>query len=131
MNNDQAKAYLDALDLDYLVETMSSAHYPLPRWQRADALRCLQHYKNFLWLQKIHADIPLVPTKEIDECWHNHILHTQRYSTDCQHIFGRYLHHLPATPGEDDVTLTAHFLRTKALYLAEFHQPMQTTAQGN
>lgn len=124
MHDDQAKAYLDALDLQYLADSMSSAHYPLPRWQRADTLRCLQHYKNFLWLHRLHPDIPLVPTKEIDECWHNHILHTERYAADCEQIFGRYFHHHPAIPGADDATLTANFLQTKALYLQTFNTSM-------
>lgn len=130
LTNEEAKSYLAELDLDYLADAMCSSNYPLPRWSRTDVMRCLQHYKNFLWLQKIHPDLPLVPTKEMDECWHNHILYTKRYTEDCQQIFGRYLHHHPAIPGKDDATLTAHYLRTKELYLHEFKIPMQTLAKG-
>src|SRR5258708_5714040 len=77
---DQAKNYLDTLDLSYLADAMSSASYPMPRWQRETALQSLQRYKNFLWLHKLHPKVSLVPTKEIDECWHNHILYTRDYA---------------------------------------------------
>ena len=114
-------AYWEALDLSYLAETMTSPAYPLPRWQTTDALRALKHYKNFLWLHKLHPNMTFVPSKEIDECWHNHILHTERYTEDCEHIFGRYLHHAPATPGKDDDTLITNYMRTKELYRQVFN----------
>ena len=115
------QSYWEALDFTYLANAMTSAAYPLPRWQILDALRALKHYKNFLWLHHLHPNISLVPSKEIDECWHNHILHTERYMQDCQQILGRYLHHLPVTPGEDDDTLIANYLRTKDLYREAFN----------
>lgn len=35
------------------------------------------------------------PTRDIDIFWHHHILDTQKYSEDCQAIFGFFLHHYP------------------------------------
>lgn len=121
---EQAKNYLDSLDLTYLADAMSSASYPMPRWQHEVAMQCLQRYKNFLWLHKLYPTIPLVPTKEIDECWHNHILYTRHYTRDCEQLFGHYFHHLPAQPGEGDTELAALYLQTKNLYLQTFHQPI-------
>lgn len=120
----QAKNYLDSLDLSYLADAMSSESYPLPRWQREDVVQCLQRYKNFLWLHKLYPNISLVPTKEIDECWHNHILYTKRYSHDCEQLFGHYFHHIPAQPGESDTELASNYMQTKALYLETFHHPI-------
>ncbi|MBV9575511.1 MAG: hypothetical protein JO149_02680 [Gammaproteobacteria bacterium] len=119
-----AKHYLHQLDLNYIAELMCATHYPLPRWTQADALHCLQLYKNFLFLQKKHLPLPLVPTREIDEFWHNHILYTRNYFHDCEQIFGHYLHHQPASPMEDKEKLAQDFLRTKALYCEEFKEPL-------
>jgi hypothetical protein len=121
MTHPSPQAYWEALDLSYLADTMTSAAYPLPRWQVQDALRALKHYKNFLWLHTLYPNTTFVPSKEIDECWHNHILHTEHYMQDCQQLFGRYLHHAPATPGKDDETLIANYLRTKELYRKVFN----------
>jgi hypothetical protein len=35
---------------------------------------------------------------EVDEVWHCAILHTEFYSTLCQEVFGRFIHHRPGTP---------------------------------
>lgn len=118
-----AQTYLEQLDLNYIVETMCAEHYPLPRWTREDALQCCQKYKNFLLLQKKNPKNLLVPTKQIDEFWHNHILYTQNYFKDCLNIFGHYFHHVPANPNDDQQQLIADYLQTKVLYLAEFHEP--------
>lgn len=120
----QAKNYLDHLDLNYLALTMCAESYPLPRWQMNDAIICLQRYKNFLWLQKKYIGTPLVPTREIDECWHNHILFTRLYVRDCLQIFGHYLHHDPFPIGQDTTELIQDYLNTKTLYEAEFGQSL-------
>lgn len=121
---DEARSYLNALDLNYIIVTMCAELYPLPRWSSEDAFHCSQLYKNFLFLQKKYASIPLVPTREIDEFWHNHILYTQNYFRDCLHIFGYYLHHEPASVTENSQRLIDNFVRTKELYLKEFKTPL-------
>lgn len=119
-----AQAYLDQLDLQYLMAAMCAPHYPLPRWTVEDATQCVALYKKFLWLQKKHFPQSLVPTRDIDECWHNHILHTKQYLHDCMQIFGFYLHHQPLLPSEDTTRLREDFLKTKQLFLEEFNQPL-------
>ncbi len=121
---EQAKLYLSQLNLAYIVSQMCAEDYALPRWTSTDAMHCATLYKRFLLLKKKHFALPLVPTKEIDEFWHNHILHTQRYMQDCQQIFGTYLHHTPASPDEDIEQLLQDFEQTKQLYLAEFGIPL-------
>lgn len=120
----EAKLYLEHLDLSYIANAMCHPSYPLPRWVIVDAERCCRLYKNFLYLQKKHYPAPLVPTREIDEFWHNHILHTKQYSHDCEQIFGHYLHHQPATPDENPQALINEFLQTKQWYLEEFGEPL-------
>jgi hypothetical protein len=121
ISQEQAREYLAQLDLSYIITAMCAEHYPLPRWTLADATLCCQLYKNFLFLQKKHRTIPLVPTREIDEFWHNHILYTKNYFRDCEQIFGHYMHHEPASPSDNPQQLVDDFLRTKQLYLEEFN----------
>lgn len=121
---EETRRHLQGLDLTYIVDAMCAPHYPLPRWTREDALHCCQLYKNFLFLLKKHLPTPLVPTREIDEFWHNHILYTRHYARDCELIFGHYLHHEPASPTEDSQTLVNDFRLTKQLYLEEFGEPL-------
>lgn len=119
--------YIEKIDLYYLamrvVEKLN--------WSLAEAQEQIGKYKNFLILQfKYGKEGMLVPTLKIDEVWHNHILHTQAYFDDCQHIFGHYLHHEP-TPYHPDPTVrkkfadeTAEcFLKTQVLYEMEFNEP--------
>lgn len=122
---EEARVYLEALDLSYIAEKMSAASYPLPRWQLADAKRCEALYKRFLLLFKLYPGEALVPTRDIDEFWHNHILHTKNYHEDCRRIFGHYLHHTPATEGAPVEALIQGFLRTKKLYFEQFQVPME------
>jgi hypothetical protein len=124
INIDQARTYLSRLDLGYIVHAMCDENYFLPRWTMADARECERRYKNFLLLQKMYTNISLVPTRFIDEFWHNHILHTRRYIEDCQQIFGFYYHHEPAIPGESSAQLINQFERTKALYWETFGEGM-------
>lgn len=123
---DAAKAYIAQLNLDYIIATMCAPSYPLPRWTLADATFCAKLYKNYLFLVKKHLPQNLVPTKEIDEFWHNHILHTKNYINDCMQIFGFYLHHEPANIASTDETtqLIKDFQNTKQLYLEEYQEPL-------
>lgn len=124
MNDVDAREYIDNLDLEYIVEAMCSPNYPLPRWTKDDAQKCCRLYKDFLILKKIHRGVPLVPTREIDEFWHNHILYTKEYVNDCMKIFGHYLHHQPASPTENPDEMVKAYLKTKQLYLDEFKRPL-------
>jgi hypothetical protein len=121
---EKAREYIEQLDFGYLVDTMCSEAYPLPRWAREEARTACQLYKNFLYLNKCHPQQILVPTREIDECWHNHILHTQKYHRDCMHIFGFYLHHAPLDPNENPQELLSHYEKTKQLYFDTFKQSL-------
>jgi hypothetical protein len=121
-----ARAYIESLDFNYIIEFMCSQRYPLPRWSLPDAGHCCQLYKNFLILLKKHEAEFLVPTREIDEFWHNHILYTRNYYLDSMVIFGRYLHHDPASPDDNPELLAKNYLKTKQYYFEEFQQVLET-----
>jgi hypothetical protein len=52
-------------------------------------------YRVFLDIARRGLDHAAVPTKLIDEFWHQHILDTRNYAGDCVSIFGRFFHHFP------------------------------------
>lgn len=120
INLENSRSYIDKLDLHYIVESMCSQKYSMPRWEMQDAIHCLKLYKNFLFLQKKHFPEKLVPSREIDEFWHNHILYTRNYLQDCLNIFGHYLHHEPVSSNEDSQQLINDYLKTKQYYFDEF-----------
>jgi hypothetical protein len=81
-------------------------------------------YKRWLTLVKKYGK-GMVPTKEIDIFWHQHILDTHAYLADCQKNFGGYLHHYPyfGMRGEQDAKdLENSFYRTKKLYEESFNE---------
>lgn len=120
-----ATNYLASLDFSYLIDKVCDPDYPLPRWVPVEAQHGVRLYKRFLWLLKRHEGVFLVPSYEIDEFWHNHILHTKRYCADSQAIFGYYLHHEPASKQEDPCALIDGYRMTQLLYEQEFGIPLK------
>ena len=81
--------------------------------------QAIAQYLMFLLLVYLHPNIKIVPTKEIDLVWHYHILDTSKYESDCQQLFGSFLHHFPyfGLRGElDRQNLDAAFAQTSALF---------------
>ncbi len=64
-------------------------------WDHDTAFEIAGMYRAFLYLCKHYPKEIIVPPREVDEFWHLHILDTRNYHTDCQKIFGYYLHHFP------------------------------------
>lgn len=52
-------------------------------------------YRRFLYLCVKYPDTAFAPTPEVDEVWHDHILHTEKYMRDCTDIAGTFIHHTP------------------------------------
>ncbi|MGQ7075667.1 hypothetical protein ACUN90_30300 [Escherichia sp. SP-MK2] len=53
----------------------------------------VQEYKMFWRLANKYPEIPFVPTEELDEVWHLHMLYPQNYYPDCKKYFNGLLHH--------------------------------------
>ena len=80
-------------------------------------------YRRFLYLSSIYNGKVIVPSKGIDTFWHTHILDTQKYMSDCENLFGRYIHHFPyfGMRGEKDRNhLKKAFYETEELFLLHF-----------
>jgi len=73
-------------------------------WSKAQTLQNIAGYLAFLYLVDHYPRLQLVPTQAVDQVWHHHILDTQKYAEDCQHLFGQLIHHFPylGTRGDAD-----------------------------
>ena len=93
-NYTQLDEKIQNLDLRRIIWKMSDPEegkgYTPERLARAEL-----DYRRFLDLHIKYPQVELVPTKMIDEVWHQHILDTRAYSNDCEQIFGDFLHHYP------------------------------------
>jgi hypothetical protein len=76
-------------------------------WDEERVERALHEYKQFLALMHWNPEAVLVPSEDIDEVWHTHVLNTARYQADCETIFGRFQHHFP-TFGESEEVQDEH-----------------------
>ncbi len=109
--------YLDALDLNQVRERVIKEQ----GWDVKRAKEAEKWYKRFLRLHKLYPRVAIVPTLDIDEMWHNHILFTRKYHEDCQRIFGHYFHHSPS----GDEAPNHEFAETMKLYMQQFGEVPQ------
>jgi len=112
------EARIKELDLRFLEERLTD----LKEWREEDAQETVRRYKNFLILLTRHPEKVLAPAADIDEAWHEHILHTVEYSRACLNIFGEYLHHTPARKSrpEEKALMEEALGLTSILYQKEF-----------
>ena len=92
-------------------------------WTLEQVMRAARRYRQFLSLAAKYPDRVIVPTGEIDEFWHAHILDTEKYAEDCERIFGSILHHFPyfgMRCAQDLVDLRNAFNATVTLFFEEF-----------
>ncbi len=92
-------------------------------WNRAKTTRAIARYLMFLCLIHLYPDRAIIPTREIDAVWHQHILDTSKYASDCEQLFGRFVHHFPyfGQRGESDrASLFLAFAETEALFQEYF-----------
>jgi hypothetical protein len=97
-------------------------------WSQETWLQAKQEYMRFLTLRKKYPHETLAPSNLMDGVWHIHILNTQQYFTDCDTLFGRYLHHVPHLESEPSEENEETFRTTQALYQREFGEPMVTSS---
>lgn len=94
-------------------------------WTREYAEAVEGAYKNFLTMavKYQHEAEDILPSKDVDEFWHTHILQTMKYADDCQAVFGAFLHHNPhigKLTQADMQKREQHAEKTKQLYQGEF-----------
>lgn len=83
---------LNKLDLQLVAKKLISNNGNA--WTAQKTENAISLYKMYLCLHFLFPKIQLVPTKDIDEVWHAHILlNTYKYIQDSQELYGYILHH--------------------------------------
>jgi hypothetical protein len=121
---------VQSLDLSPLAYQLMEANAG-PRWSEGKTAKAIARYLGFLYLIDQYPYSQLVPSREIDEVWHHHILDTYKYAADCQLLFGRFIHHFPylGTRGNADRHHLQHlFDMTQSLYQKHFGMIMTKDA---
>jgi hypothetical protein len=117
---EQAKKLVNSLDFFQQNEKlMTNYNWPSDKVIETEAI-----YKDWLVLHAVYDEnIALAPNEDLDDYWHMHILDTQKYMKDCQHVFGKYLHHYPyfgLTEVETQDLLNRGYELTQELFLLHF-----------
>ncbi|MDO8508520.1 MAG: glycine-rich domain-containing protein-like [Nanoarchaeota archaeon] len=108
LSNPELMDKISKLDLDPIkYKLMHKDEGEGKGWDREKVDLVEEQYKRFLYMSATHSKSSIVPTKDIDEFWHYHILDTRKYAEDCQNTFGFFVHHFPylGLRGEEDVKL--------------------------
>lgn len=93
---EQAATAVESLDLE-LIRLKLMDRVSGPGWTGERAANVEREYRDYLsaLARERNAMGDIAPSRDVDEFWHAHILHTRKYAEDCGRVFGTYLHHDP------------------------------------
>jgi hypothetical protein len=120
-----ARAKIDTIDLS-MVKLKLMDPEEGKGWTQVFADLAEERYRRFLTLLYLNRDGSIVPTQDVDNFWHQHILDTRAYAADCERVFGEFIHHFPyfGMRGDADAqNLLSSFEATKAVYADAFGEP--------
>lgn len=84
-----------ALDLSWIEDHLVTRN----GFEREDAVRAVDAHRCVMEIAADHPSRAIAPPAIADEALHVHMLNSRRYFTDCQSVFGKYLHHNPEVYG--------------------------------
>ncbi len=64
-------------------------------WSEERAKKVADTYRGFLFVCWKYPLNEQIPTLDVDQFWHTHIIFTEQYQKDCMNLFGTFLHHRP------------------------------------
>jgi len=114
---------VDELDLEPIVYKLMHPEPGELGLSLAQADQDVALYRCFLKLCVLYPGATIVPTRQLDDVWHAHMLDTAKYRADCDRVFGRFMDHFPyaGLRGEDDRRAwQADFERTRRLFREHF-----------
>jgi len=92
-------------------------------WTRAYAVRVLTEYRRFAFLT-VAAGHQAVPSDDVDQVWHHHILQTRSWSEFCRDVLKQTIDHDPArVGGADGVRFIDGYESTLKSYRRYFGEP--------
>lgn len=65
-------------------------------WTQKRVRSAIKRYRYFLFMCSVLQKSGLQPTSDVDEIWHDHILHMKKYEEDCKFICGKTIYHKPS-----------------------------------
>jgi hypothetical protein len=89
-------------------------------WSSEKTDAAILEYRRFWLLHKKNPGMAIVPSLDVDEVWHAHILYTKQYMRESQDYFGHYFHHNPTENAEGDSRNSDSYQRTLNAYQNEF-----------
>lgn len=106
----------DSLDLSNIARKAAQNN----EWDNNQTSYAIDWYLKHLYLCVKYPNLPIAAiSKSADEMWHQHILDTRKYATDCNQIAGRFLNHTPIYGKPSDFEIAA-YSNTLNLYKIEF-----------
>ncbi|MEM9539290.1 MAG: hypothetical protein AAGA60_07225 [Cyanobacteria bacterium P01_E01_bin.42] len=92
---------LAQLDLSSVAASLASPQGP--GWTEPQVHLAIARYLLFLFLSYLNPSQILVPPKEVDLVWHEHLLQdTRKYTRDCEMLFDEFVHHAHQSQLWDD-----------------------------
>ncbi|MDE2399464.1 MAG: hypothetical protein KGL67_00385 [Patescibacteria group bacterium] len=119
-NSGRVQKGIQAIKNMNLDNVLGRLQQPAPRgmgWTNDEATEADKWYRRFLLISLKYPGLGIVPSGQIDELWHAHILDMRKYEQDTTQIFGKVLYHKPALEDDD---LQPQVAKTHALFVAEF-----------
>ena len=113
---------LSAIDFGPIAFKLIHAEDQEP-WSLEQATQAIELYRRFLFLNYLYPDRAIVPSREIDQVWHTHILDTAKYREDCDTLFGQFMDHWPYFGVRDEAdrqALNSAFEETQGLFEKHF-----------
>lgn len=131
MTKDEFLNKTNSLDFEWIAKEITKKDPNIARqWSEEGVSDAIEQYKKFMYLLYKYQSLPdkkLVPSVEVDEIWHHHILDTRKYEKDCMNVYGYFMHHFPyfgMRSDEDFKDLNKSFASTQELYFEEFEDYM-------
>jgi hypothetical protein len=122
-------ARIDALDMEPIVYKLMHPEPDGEGLPLTSADQDVALYRCFWKLCLLQPTATLVPTRELDQVWHTHMLDTVKYRADCDWVFGYFLDHYPyfGFRGPDDqAAWLADFAATRRLFREHFGVELAT-----
>ncbi len=88
--DDHLLTTIQSIDMDFLTKQIQKKL----DWSDQRIKNALIRYRQYLYITAVQEK-PIIPTKDVDDVWHQHILNTKLYSRHCDMIYGKMLHHQP------------------------------------
>lgn len=86
-------------------------------WSEDYTRRVGEEYLKFMYMAIRHH---VVPSLEVDEIWHAHLLFSRHYNTFCNQVLFKNIHHGPSITTSAKVDDVAIYENTKRLYFMYF-----------